>query len=324
MADIRDEYRTIVSGAGWIDRSPSGRIRFEGRDVLSFLQALVSNDVGSLKPGGGAYAAYLTPQGRMIADLEIYAGDGWVIARVAPGLGASMASRFDQLIFSEDVQVADVSGQTSELRVVGSRAAEVIAEAMALSAVDLAQLTEPAHVEAAGGFVARSGGAPLPAYTIVVPADRLQLVIASLEASGAVEISPALDDAMRVEVGRPAFGVDMTSETIPLEAGLLERAISTTKGCYVGQEIVIRILHRGGGRVARRVVTLALDETPELPSAGVALLAGDREVGMLTTVARSPLRGSPIALGVVQRDFAVLDQLLSAGGTSARVTGFAQ
>jgi folate-binding protein YgfZ len=172
--------------------------------------------------------------------------------------------------------------------------------------------------------VARSGGAPLPAYTIVVPADRLQIVIASLEAAGAVEMSAALDDAMRVEAGRPAFGVDMTSDTIPLEAGLLERAISTTKGCYVGQEIVVRILHRGGGRVARRVVTLALDEAPELPAAGAPLQAGDREVGVLTSVARSPLRGSPIAIGVVQRDFAILDQQLSAGGTAARITGFAQ
>jgi len=324
MADIRDEYRTIVSGAGWIDRSPRGRIRFDGRDGLSFLQALVSNDVGSLKPGEGAYAAYLTPQGRMITDLEIHAGAGWVLARVAPGLAASLASRFDQLIFSEDVQVADVSDQTSEIRVVGGRAAEVIAEALALDAEHLGRLVEPAHVECAGGFVARSGGAPLPAYAIVVPVDRLQIVIASLEASGAVEISPALDDAMRVEAGRPAFGVDMTSDTIPLEAGLLERAISTTKGCYVGQEIVVRILHRGGGRVARRVVTLALDENPELPAAGAALLTGGREVGMLTTVVRSPLRGSPIALGVVQRDFAVLDQQLDAGAISARVTGFAQ
>jgi folate-binding protein YgfZ len=324
MTDIRDEYRTIVSGAAWIDRSPGGRIRFEGRDVLSFLQALVSNDVGSLQPGDGAYAAYLTPQGRMITDLEIHAGSGWVLARVAPGLAASMASRFDHLIFSEDVQVTDVSDQTSEIRVVGGRAAEIVAEALALDAAHLVRLVEPAHVECAGGFVARSGGAPLPAYTVVVPADRLQVVIASLDASGAVEMSAGLDEAMRVEAGRPAFGVDMTSETIPLEAGLLERAISTTKGCYVGQEIVIRILHRGGGRVARRVVTLALDETPDLPAAGAALLAGDREAGVLTTVARSPLRGSPIALGVVQREFAVLDQRLSAGSTSAVITGFAQ
>jgi folate-binding protein YgfZ len=324
MADIRAEYRTIVSGAGWIDRSLRGRIRFEGRDVLSFLQALVTNDVSALKPGDGIYAAYLTPQGRMITDLELHVGADRVLAGVAAELGGPMAARFDQLIFSEDVRVADVTDETAEIRVVGGTAVETISEALEIDAATLAHLAEPAHVEWAGGFVARSGGASLPAFTIVAPADRLQIVIASLESAGAVEMSGELDEAMRVEVGRPAFGVDMTTDTIPLEAGLLDRAISTTKGCYVGQEIVIRILHRGGGRVARRVVTLALDEMETPPVVGTSIVDGDREVGALTSVARSPVTGAPIALGTVHRDAAVLDRRLRAGDAGARVTGFAQ
>lgn len=323
MADITDEYRTIVSGAGWIDRSRRGRIRFEGADVLAFLQALVSNDVAALQPGQGIYATYLTPQGRMVADLDLHVGRGWVLAGVAAGLGASLAERFDQLIFSEDVRVTDVTGTTAETAVAGGRAAEIVAEALSVDAAALGALAESSHLDWAGGLVARSGGAPVPVYTIVTDADRLHGVMAGLGAAGAVRMSTELDESIRIAAGRPLFGVDMTTDTIPLEAGLLERGISTTKGCYVGQEIVIRILHRGGGRVARRLVTLALDDAAVLPPAGSAIATGDRSVGTLTSVARSPLTGTPIALGVVARDVAVMDQELRVDQVRAVVTGFA-
>jgi folate-binding protein YgfZ len=325
MADITDEYRTITSGAGWIDRSRRGRLRFQGGDVLSFLQALITNDVASLTPGRGAYAAYLTPNGRMITDLELHGGPDGVMAHVSPGMAADLASRFDQLIFTEDVRVEDVSERTSEIRVVGGAAAAVIAEALAVDQEDLDRLAEPDHAEWSGGFVARSGGADLPAFTIVAPSDRLHVVVASLEAAGAIEMSEALDEGMRIEAGRPEFGVDMTTDTLPLEAGLLDRSISTTKGCYVGQEIVIRVLHRGGGRVARRLVTIALSEAAMPPAPGAALRVGDREVGRVTSAARSPRTETPIAMGYVHRDAAVIDQPLVAGdGLAGVVTGFAR
>src|SRR6185295_18930259 len=98
MSRIIDEYPIVASGAGWIDASQRGRLRFEGRDATSFIQALVSNDVAGVVPGGGVWATYLTPQGRMIADLELYrSAVGW-IAGVADGLGGPVAARFDQSI----------------------------------------------------------------------------------------------------------------------------------------------------------------------------------------------------------------------------------
>jgi folate-binding protein YgfZ len=106
--------------------------------------------------------------------------------------------------------------------------------------------------------------------------------------------------AARVEAGYPVFGIDMTDDTIPLEAGIEERAISFTKGCYVGQEIIIRVMHRGHGRVARKLVSLRVDG--ERPAAGSRLFAGGRDIGFLTTVADSPGFGI-IAMGYVHRDF---------------------
>ena len=110
-----------------------------------------------------------------------------------------------------------------------------------------------------------------------------------LDELGAVKMSGELFEALRIEAGRPSFGVDMDEETIPLEAGLLERGISPTKGCYVGQEIIIRILHRGGGRVAKRLARLTFDPSVIAPpAAGTSILDGDRDVGRITSAAISP------------------------------------
>jgi folate-binding protein YgfZ len=109
-------------------------------------------------------------------------------------------------------------------------------------------------------------------------------------------------DVLRVEAGRPAFLVDMDEHTIPLEAGLEDRAISFTKGCYIGQEVIVRIMHRGQGRVAKKLVGLLL-EGNEPPRAASPIVADDREIGRVTSAVRSPALGRAIALGYVHRDF---------------------
>jgi len=138
---------------------------------------------------------------------------------------------------------------------------------------------------------------------------------------------PDLAESIRVDAGRPLFGVDMTDQTIPLEAGLLERAISTGKGCYVGQEVIIRVLHRGGGRVAKRLVKLVFDpEVSDMPAIGATLHDDGKDVGRLTTVARALDDTSWLALGYVHRDSAEEGRRLGlgdAGSPVATVQGLA-
>lgn len=121
--------------------------------------------------------------------------------------------------------------------------------------------------------------------------------------AGAVDVDPDVAEVCRIESGRPVFGKDMTEDTIPLEAGIEDRAISLTKGCYVGQEIIIRVLHRGHGRVARRLVGLTLDPGAAVPAHGSAIRSGDREIGAVTSAVLSPALARPIAMGYVHRDF---------------------
>lgn len=304
------QYRTIASGAAWLDRSALGRLRFHGPDAASFLHALVTNDVAGLFPGRGVYAAWLTPQGRMITDLRLLRDEDRVVAGVPEGLASILAQRFDQLIFAENVRVFDDSESTRELVVFGEKASHVICDALEggePSAADLDALPILGHIIWDGVRVVRTDDVDLPNYSIWMPADRREEIEAALNNNGAVNDggTSAVFEALRIESGRPRFGIDMTSETIPLEAGLLDRAISTTKGCYVGQEVIVRILHRGGGRVVKQLVKLvSAPGVTAVPEAGTAVLDQGRDVGKVTSAALGPASELVVALAYVHRDSA--------------------
>jgi folate-binding protein YgfZ len=330
MADTADQYRIITEGAGWLRRPDRGRLRVEGRDAIAFLQGLLTNDVRALSEGDGIYAAYLTPQGRMITDLRAYHCGGYVLAQVPGALAASLAERFDQSIFTEDVRVTDVSSTIAQLTIVGAAAAELAGRACGdapRDASSLASLKPLGHVHAGYVRIARSDEVDEPAFDIFLDQERVDAMIETLQSFGVRPCAGALFDALRISAGRPAFGVDMNDETIPLEAGLLERAISTSKGCYVGQEIIIRVLHRGGGRVAKRLVKLRFDRGVAVPAAGMPLFDAAREVGRITSAAEAPQGGAVVALAYVQRERAEAGGSVSlsaeAGGHAGSIVGLA-
>lgn len=301
---MTSKYRTITTG----------RIRFEGPDAASFLHALVTNDVAGLAPGQGAYAAWLAPQGRMIADLRLLREDGRVLAEVPEGMSAALAARFDQLIFSEQVQVIDDTGSTRAIAVFGDGAAGVVAAVTGVPAGSLASLPLLGHISSGDVRVVRVDDVAGEDFAIWMPPSRWEFVLAALASAGASEAPAGLVDALRIEAGRPLFGVDMNSETIPLEAGLLDRAISTTKGCYVGQEVIVRILHRGGGRVVRHLVQMLADAgVTDVPAPGTPVLDQGREVGAVTSAAIGPASGRVTALATVHRDSAEPGRALVVG-----------
>lgn len=302
MQTILDEYRILTERAVWHERREFGRLRLDGTDRATFLQALVSNDVARLTAGAGLYATYLTPQGRMLADLRLYDFGASLLAVVPAAETSALAARWNDLIFSEDLQIHDVSDELTQMLVVGETAAAAVAELAGISVSSIEALPPLSHLTAATMVVARSDDAALPAFDLFVPAAARAAVVASLEARGVEVGSVDLVEALRIEAARPRFGADMTSDTIPLEAGLLDRAISTTKGCYVGQELIIRVLHRGGGRVARRLVQITADaDSTVTPPAGADIFVDGSAAGQITSAARSPRLGRPIALGYVPR-----------------------
>lgn len=258
-----DGYRALRTSGGAVRRVDRGILAVAGRDRAAWLQGLVTNDVEALADGQGCYAAYLTPQGRMITDMNILARGPRLLLDVPAPLAASLRDRLDGLIFTEDAQVTDESANLSVWTVFGPGAGR---------------------------------RAPGPGVTVFAE-------------KGEVPPFPEVDfdtyDVVRIEDGVPRFLFDMNEDTIPLEAGIEDRAISFTKGCYVGQEVIVRVTHRGGGRVAKRLVRWKAGAfAPQVPVGEARILSGNRDIGRVTSAAFSPDQNAIVGLGYVHRDFA--------------------
>jgi len=321
---IDTDYRQIVEGAAIGEILPTAQLAIAGNDRASFLQGLLTNDIQALKPGEGCYAAWLTPQGRMLTDMHVLESDGMMLLDVPAAQAEATAARLDQFLFSEDVKLGSLAGALTTVWLHGPGAASALERSVdGASGLAAWDQYHHQHVGFAGEslVVARIDQLGVPGYCAYLSAGNRAALVAALEAAGARQVEPDALAAARVEAAYPIFGSDMTADTIPLEAGIEPRAISTTKGCYVGQEVIIRVLHRGHGRVARRLVTLRLEGDGAEPRAKI--VDGDREVGFVTSVATSPSSGS-IALGYLHRDLAVDGARVAvetpAGRVSAAVT----
>lgn len=298
--------------------APRRQLAVSGPDRKTFLHGLLTNDIQALQPGTGCYAAWLSPQGRMLTDMHVLEQDGTILLDVPAETAGATLQRLDQCLFSEDVRLESMADTLTGVWLHGPKAAAVL-ETVLEEAHGLAGWDDYRHrtLEFQGepATVVRIDQLGVPGYCVYLARGRDAAFVEALERSGAVSVAHQVLEAARIEAGYPVFGIDMTGDTIPLEAGIEERAISFTKGCYVGQEVVIRILHRGHGRVARRLVKLRPARRVER---GARLHAGDREIGFVTSAAESPFSG-PIALGYVHRDFVAAGTRVQVGMGAERV-----
>lgn len=308
------EYESLRESAGVIDRSDRGVVRVDGADRRAFLQGLLTNDIQALGPGAACYSALLTPQGRMITDMHVLETGEHLLIDVRRGDAAALAGRLDQSVFTEDVTVRDASEEYGRVAVAGPHAQHVLEQALAADPrVVTRHFADPAY--------------EVPFFEVFAEKEALDAVVKGLRDAGAHDVGREAAETLRIESGVPLFGIDMDEDTIPLEAGIQDRAISFTKGCYVGQEVIVRILHRGQGRVARRLVRfeIAVASEADLPVPGTRVEKDGKQIGTLTSVAWSPARERGVALGYVSRDYAepgarfdnISISAVSAGGHSS-------
>ena len=310
----------MSSSALLVDRSSRGRIRVSGSDRAAFLHGLLTNDIASLTPGTGTYAAYLTPQGRMISDMRVVETGDAILLDVEASVVDALTRKLESLVFSEDVTIENITASLIGLGIHGNSAAGLLNQLAATPNPPLERQFDNVRAPVAGfsAIIIRDDYLGLTGFDLYVAGDDAQVVSKALLQAGAVETSDATAEALRIEAGRPRFGIDMDTDTIPLEAGLQDRAISFTKGCYVGQEVIVRVMHRGHGRVARRLVRLSL-RSRTVPARGEPILAGDTRVGEITSAARSTNSGTTLALGYVHRDQAAPGVELTVGESQAVV-----
>jgi folate-binding protein YgfZ len=293
LDDYAALYETAVIGA----IAPRGQVAVAGADRASFLQGFLTNDTAQLTTGHGCYAAWLTPQGRMLCDLHVLESGDMILLDLPSADLIQTADRLEQFHFTEDVQIAVLETLRS-VWVHGPAAARLLGR----EEYNAWAQYQNARVEFAGVpvVIARIDQLGVPGFVIYVDAQQHDEVTRAVATAGALHATPETLEAARIEAGYPVFGVDMTPDTIPLEAGIEDRAISLTKGCYVGQEVIIRILHRGHGRVVRKLVRLQVEG--DAPSANAKVFSGERDIGFVTSAAKSPRLGA-IALAYLHRDF---------------------
>src|SRR5215218_1017262 len=282
------DYRALTEGCGLVDRAGRGRLALTGADRRTFLHGQVTNDIEALQPGRGLYAALLTHKGKMLTDLRVLdLGDELLLSCERAGL-QELFNMIRRYKLGSDVELHKRTLEMGELSLIGPEARRIAA------AGDLGP-DEHDNVRAQ----LRGHDVVLVATDLGVDvfcaAEATDDVRGALLAAGAVAVTEAGAELVRVESGRPRYGVDLDEGVIPQEAGLNERAVSFTKGCYVGQETVARLYYRGKPNRHLRGLRLSAPVEP-----GTPLRLGEKEVGRLTSVAVSPAHG-PIGLALVRR-----------------------
>jgi tRNA-modifying protein YgfZ len=307
--DLATEYRALTEGCGLLDRSERGKLALTGSEAKSFLAGQVTNDIEGLTGGTGCYAAFLTHKGKMLGDLRVLAVDEPEPELLLDTERSTLQALFDMVRrfkIGYDVELHKRTVQRGLLSLVGP-AARSIAGAADLPAAE--------HAHRAGSIAGRPVRliATDTGVDVLCDAEDSEAVRAALVAAGAASVSEAAAEILRVERGRPRYGAELDDTTIPQEAGLNERAVSFTKGCYVGQETVARLFYRG--KPNRHLRGLRLSEPV---ASGAELRLGERVVGKVATSVLSPVYG-PIALALVRREAGPGDMLDVAGGASAEV-----
>jgi tRNA-modifying protein YgfZ len=293
---LSSEHRTLLEGCGLLDRSERGKLALTGAGAVEFLNGQVTNELTTLQPGEGCYAAFLTHKGKMLGDVRILAvGDdakGLPSELLLDTERSALQALFDMIRRFKVGFAVELDKRTLEsglLSLIGPEATRV-AGAERLPGVEYA--SAPLRIGAIDALAVRTD----VGVDLICDAAVTEELAGELRGRGAAAVSEQAAECLRIEHGRPRFGIDLDETVIPQEAGLNQRAVSFTKGCYVGQETVARLHYRG--KPNRHLRGLRLSGAA---ATGQELLLGERPVGRLGSTTISPRLG-PIALALLRRE----------------------
>ena len=306
--DAADEYMAARRRAVLVDRGHYGILEVEGRDRATFLHALLSNEVKALAPGQGCAATLLDVHGKVQVVLSVWVLDDRILLVVPPGTARKVLEALDHYLFSEKVSLRDASEETALFLLVGPEAWALVERLTGVRPPErpwahVAATLDGAAVRLVTGD-GETGGAEIWCATAAADTAR---VWAALVDAGARPVGLTALESLRIEAGTPRFGHDV-DESVLLPEIPLERLVSYTKGCYPGQEVVVRIRDRGH---VNRVLTGLVLEGDTVPAPGAEVVADGGAVGRVTSAVRSFGLGRPIALAFVKRQHAKPDTAVS-------------
>jgi folate-binding protein YgfZ len=305
--DVIEEHTALSQTAGVLDLSFRSRVCLTGADRVRFLHGQVTNDIRSLPVGRGCYAALVTAKGRMESDLNVYCLADELLLDFEPGLAGKISERLEKYLVADDVQVVDVASQYGLLSVQGPKAGDVLMKLglFAQLPVDSFQFCTADDSTLGEIYLANQGRAGSEGFDLFVPEASLGAVVDKLVAAadllGGCACGWTALEMARIEAGIPRFGLDMDETNLPQECGIESRAVSYSKGCYVGQEVLNR-LHTLG-HVNQELRGLGLDDhLKALPRKGDKLFHAGKEVGSIRSSVASLLCRTNIALGYIRRE----------------------
>ena len=301
QSDPRAEYLAVREGVGLVDRRDLGVVEVSGRDRASFLNALLSNDVKSLAAGQGCAATLLDIHGKVQALLLVWVLEDRVLLVTPPGLAADTVERLDHYLFSEKVSLADVTAEWALFLLAGPGAFDVAERVMQARPPAAPWSNVAATLDGTAVRLVTGGGETGGAEVWVgAPAGAGAQVWSALIAAGASPVGAEALESLRIEAGTLRFGTDIGPAVLLPEVPS-EHLLSHSKGCYPGQEVVVRIRDRG--HVNRQLRGLVLDGDA-VPQRGDEIVAGEAVIGAVTSATRSLGIRHPIALALVRREHA--------------------
>jgi glycine cleavage system T protein len=305
------EYAAVRSGVGFIDLSHRGLLQLTGADRVSFLQGMVSNDVKALKPGEGQYATILNQQGKVLGDTRVLCSENSFYLDLWEIIKDKIAGHLNRYLVADEVEIADRTDEYGIISLQGPQAEACLRRLVGQNELP-GRLAEHrmVNIDGAQVCVVRASYTGETGFDLIIPTPHFKNIAQQLTETGnqlsGAWVGEEAHNILRVEAGIPLYGIDFTEDSLLLEVGL-DHAVSFSKGCYLGQEVVERI--RSRGHVNKKLVGLVL-EARESASPGDVLFA-DKPVGTITSSVHSPALGKPVALGYVHKDYWSPDTRLS-------------
>lgn len=302
--DLSAERRALEEGALVRRADELGTLVVTGSERQSWLNGLVTCDLAPLKPGGGAYGLSVAKGGKILAEVWIVVATDRIYVGALRDRAELLRETFERYLIMEDAEVADASADHGWILAAGPRSPELVEAGRGVAGVEAAR----------ADWTGRGGAA------VVAPRGAVDEALGALAAAGGVTTSAEAWDVLRVEQNVPRFGVDFDAENYPQEASLEDRAVSFSKGCYLGQETVFMLQMRGHAK--KRLVQIEVEGEDDVPAgAEVTLAEGGAVVGAVTSRARSPRGPGMLALGYVKYKHATQGAALRVAGRAASVVG---
>lgn len=299
---VMTEYEMVREfGAGLIDLSSRGRIRVSGSEAVMFLNGLITNDMKTLAENRWMPAAFPTVQGRLIAAVRVIRGKNSFLIDTDAESREAVLKTVSRFTLAGDFHVSDVTDETSHFTIQGKRAAEVIEKVFNTPVSDLPR-NGALEVEWQNTplMIIRATHTSEDGFDVVSDSTQASQIRRALAAAGAQPIGPETFEVLRIEAGIARFGRDMDETHVVTETNL-DDAVSFTKGCYVGQEIIVRIKHRG--HVAKKLSGLRFDTNRGIEAGTIVKSPDGTEIGRVTSAAFSPKLEKTVALGYLRYEF---------------------